>query len=450
MRGRANVLRRRKARLSWRTDERGGVAIYVALISVVLFGIIGLALDASRAMILSSEAQAAADAAALSAASQLDGTPTAITRANAALANLVENQQRFASTGASAVTIAGVRYLSGLPADDALPITDDFVTTDPLEARFVEVATAPLTHMNTFLRVVGATAPVNVARRAVAGCNQIVCRTPPLMICNPAEQGNAGASFNIADWRGRQIRLVHQGGANASWAPGNFGYLAAGGTGTPVLINALASTNGGDICYGTEVTTEPGAKNGSRNALNVRFGIYQTPGFSNGDANNPIYAPDVNVRTMPRDLAFTGPANRFGNGHWNCNAYWTANFAGSGVMKPAGCTANTSGFTRYDMYEYEIDNGLIDEPGPAGVTGIPPRGAANARRDRRILYIAVVNCIDEGVAGRVTVPSLHYLRVFLTEPVTEPSGVEIMAEVLDIVQVGQDDAVLYDNVQLYR
>lgn len=449
MRGRAKGSRG-QAIACWRTDERGGVAIYVTLIAVALFGIIGLALDASRAMVLNSEAQAAADAAALAAASQLDGTPTAIARADTALANLVENRQRLASTGAGAVAIAGVRYLNGLPADDALPITDEFVTTNPLEARFVEVATAPLSHINTFLRIVGATDTLNITRRAVAGCNQIVCRAPPLMICNPAEQGNPGASFNIDDWRGRQILFIHQGGANASWAPGNFGYLAAGGVGTPVLINALASTNGGNICYGTEVTTEPGAKVGARNALNVRFGIYETPGFNNGDANNPLFAPDVNVRTMPRDLVFTGPANRFGNGRWNCNAYWTANFAGSGVPKPAACTANTSGFTRYEMYEFEIDHGLVDDPGPGGVTGIPPRGAANARRDRRIVYVAVVNCLDESVRGRVTVPPLTYLRVFLTEPVSEPTGVEVVGEVLDVVQVGQDDAVLYDNVQLYR
>lgn len=431
-------------------DRRGGVAIYVALIAAALFGIIGLALDASRAMILSSEAQAAADAAALAAASQLDGTPTAIARADAALANLVQNNQRLASTGSGAVAIASVRYLSGLPSNDSQPISDAFVTTNPLQARFVEVATAPLTHLNTFLRAVGAGAPLNITRRAVAGCSQIVCRSQPLMICNPAEQSSMGAAFNIDDWRGRQIRFLHQGGPNAPWAPGNFGYLAAGGTGVPALVNALSSTNGANACYGPDVTTEPGAKNGARSALNVRFGIYEQPQFNNSDANNPIYAPDVNVRAMPRDLVFTGPANRFGNGSWNCSAYWAANFASSGAAMPPGCSASTTGFTRYDMYQYEIDHNLVDEPGPGGASGVPPRGAANALPDRRIIYVAVVNCLDQGVAGRVTVPALTFLRVFLTEPVSEPSGVEIIGEVLDVVQIGQDDTVLYDNVQLYR
>ena len=441
MRGRANGSRGRAIASRWRIDERGSVAIYVALIAVALFGIIGLALDASRAMILNSEAQAAADAAALAAASQLDGTPSAITRADAALANLVENQQRLASTGAGAVAIAGVRYLSGLPADDSLPITDAFVTTNPLEARFVEVTTAPLTHLNTFLRAVGAIAPLNIARQAVAGCNQIVCRVPPMMICNPAETAGAGTPFDVDAWRGRQVILMHQGGMNSSWAPGNFGYLQVSAPGANALRDALASIDGANDCYGADVTTEPGAKVGARAALNVRFGIYSNPGFGGGAGNDPEFAPDINVRAMPRDLAFSGPGGRFGNGHWNCLAYWNANFSSSGVTRPTECVTDTSGFTRHEMYQFEIDNGLDQQA---------PRNAANEVADRRIIYLAVVNCVDEGLSGRQTVTSINFLKIFLTEPVTEPTGVEIVGEIVDVVQVGADDGVLYDNVQLYR
>jgi Flp pilus assembly protein TadG len=117
----------------------------LALIISVTFGVVGLAIDASRAMVVRSESQAAADAAALAAASQLDGTPTAITRANTALANLVSNRHRMASEAAGPVGIAQVRYLSGLPSSDASPITAGFVTTNPLQARFVEITTTPLT-----------------------------------------------------------------------------------------------------------------------------------------------------------------------------------------------------------------------------------------------------------------------------------------------------------------
>ena len=255
-----------------RSEDRGGaVAVYVAMAAAVTLGVIGLAMDASRVQIVRSEAQSAADAAALTAASQLDGTPTAISRANTALANLVTNHQRMASTGASAVTIAGVRYLSGLPASDDTPITGAFVTTDPLAARFVEVTTAPLNHQNTFLRAVSNDDGMDVSTRAVGGGHQMVCRAPPLMICNPAESNAHGRCFDIWQWRGRQIRLVSQ--ATGAYAPGDFGYLANGATGANALADALASVNGANICYGPDVETEPGQNNGARTALNTRFGI---------------------------------------------------------------------------------------------------------------------------------------------------------------------------------
>jgi hypothetical protein len=421
--------------------RRGAVAIYVALAATVILGVVGLAVDASRAMIVRSEALAAADALALAAASQLDGTPSAIARANTAIANLVENEQRLASGGAGPVSVAGVRYLSGLPSNDDLPISGAFVTTDPLLARFVEVTTTPLPHANTFLLAVGVAPSINISVSAVAGCNQAICRAPPLLICNPAEQGNIGASFDIDAWRGRQIRLLHQGGANAAWAPGNFGYLEVNGSGANALRDALASVSGGNICYGRSVTTEPGAKNGARNGLNVRFGIFANPGFGGSAFSDPAFAPDINVRAMPRVLVFAGPANRFGNGEWNCSAYWSANFSGSAVPKPAGCTALSSSYTRYQQYEYEIAHGL-DLQAPAN--------AANELVDRRIIYVAVVNCLDQNIHGSMAVPPLTYLRVFLTEPVSEPSGVEIIGEVVDVVQLGEDDGVLHDIVQLYR
>jgi Flp pilus assembly protein TadG len=427
--------------VSWARDTSGAVAVYVALIASVTFGMVGLAIDASRAMIVRSESQAAADAAALAAASQLDGTPTAISRADAAIANLISNEQNFASTGAGEVGIASVRYLSGLPSDDSAPITGAFVTTDPLQARFVEVTAAPLTHLNSFLLAVGASPSIMITTRAVGGCHQMICRTLPMMICNPSETAGAGTPFDIDVWRGRQVILMHQGGTNSSWAPGNFGYLEVSAPGTNALRDALASVNGANDCYGPAVTTEPGAKLGARAALNVRFGIYQNPGFGGGARNDPQFAPDENVRAMPRDLAFGGPGGRFGDGHWDCLTYWNANFASSGVARPGACIADTSGFSRYDMYQFEIDNGLAQTA---------PENSANALPNRRIIYVAVVNCVAEGLSGRQTVTSINFIKIFLTEPVSEPTGVEIVGEIADVVELGVDDAILHDIVQLYR
>lgn len=429
----------RSKRPSLAHEQSGGVAVYVALIASVTFGIVGLAIDATRAMIVRSESQAAADAAALAAGSQLDGTPTAITRANNAINDLVNNGQRFASTGAGPVSIANIRFLRDLPDQDSDAITADFVTTDPLKARFVEVTTAPLTHINTFLRAVGGTDNITITTTAVGGGRQTLCHSQPLMICNPAEETLVGAGFDISVWRGRQVRLVSQ--SSGAYVPGNFGYLTSGGNGANALAEALASTAGANICYGTSVETEPGQNNGARNAINVRFGIYENPQFGGNARNNPLYAPDVNTRTMPRDLIFTGPGSRFGNGFWDCLSYWNANFTGSGAARPSACTANTHSISRYQMYQFEIANNL---------SLAPPQNAVNKMAGRRIVYVAVVNCREEGLNGRDTVPATTYLKVFVTEPATSPSNVELYGEIVDVVQLGPDDAVLHEIVQLYR
>lgn len=451
------------------TDRSGGVAVYASLIAVVLFGVIGLAIDASRAMIVQSESQAAADAAALAGASQLDGTLDAITNATDAVEDLISNAQQMASTGAGAVTIAQIRFLSSLPDDDEAPITEDLVTTDPLEARFIEVTAAPLNHQNSFLLAVGAAASVNITTRAIAGGRQSVCGAAPMMICNPSEVGNPGAPFDVSQWRGRQVRLLYQAD---SWAPGNFGFLEPGNPGANALRDALASTAGANICYGPDATTEPGMKSGVRAALNTRFDMYENPGFQ-GERNNPLFAPDVNVRRgmtyqggncnktptindagrMPLDSNLAADPNaRFGNGNWDCLSYWNANFTGSGVLRPAGCTGAANGFSRYDMYNYEMSNNLVPVAGAGGETGAPIcHGAQNpARPQRRIIIVAVVNCVENNLHGRQTTQVVQFVRLFLTEPVTEPSQVQIVGEIIDVVQPGDDAAVLRDIVQLYR
>jgi hypothetical protein len=93
------------------------------------------------------------------------------------------------------------------------------------------------------------------------------------------------------------------------------------------------------------------------------------------------------------------------------------------------------------MYQFENDNGLDLQA---------PQNAANELEDRRIIYVAVINCVETGLAGRRTVIAVNFIKIFLTEPVNEPSGVEIVGEIVDVVQLGIDETVLHDIVQLYR
>ena len=107
-------------RILWQ-DQRGAALVYVTVMIGVLVGFAALAVDVGRITTTHTQARSAAEAAALAAASQLDGTGDAITRAtNAAMTTpLVQNQQNLAQSPGT-VTIAGLRFLSGLP--DGTPV----------------------------------------------------------------------------------------------------------------------------------------------------------------------------------------------------------------------------------------------------------------------------------------------------------------------------------------
>lgn len=76
--------------------RRGVVLILFAISAVILFGFIGLAFDLGRMFIVRNEAQGYCDAAALAAASMLDGTLTGISNARTA----AQTGQYFNSSGA--------------------------------------------------------------------------------------------------------------------------------------------------------------------------------------------------------------------------------------------------------------------------------------------------------------------------------------------------------------
>lgn len=472
----------------FRKDERGAALIYLSLSMALIFGFVGLAIDASRFSTTATQARAAAEAAALAAARQLDGSPDSITRANAAAANFVSRDQRFGETANSGNIVITMRYLTDIPDDDEDEIPASMYTTDPTEALYAEATTEDITHRNFFLPVLGIVDEQDLIGVAVAGQTSAVCRVTPLAICNPAEDTNgAGANFNFQDWVGRQI-LVRKGGSDSSWAPGNFGLLdSTYGQGTPNLADQLAAIDGADACFSSKLNTKPGSVNALRPALNTRFDIYENPGFQNED-DNPRYPPAQNVTKggqwsanganqchsyseptglmgLPQDNVFTDPAGetggRFGNGKWDCGDYWSTNHPG--ITAPTGCSNNTSAISRYDIYRYEIDNNMI--PGtqapPNGTNG-PEDGSPvcyegpavdySAIEDRRVLYFAVMNCLEHDVKGNSeNVPSEAIIRSFLTEPaVGTGNDIDVYLETIDVLGTGDQDGVLKEYVEILR
>lgn len=459
-------------------NESGATLAYVALMIVVMLGVVGLSYDLGRHYILSTELQKAADAAAVAGAYQLDIyedpaiVASRVTEAVQTSPFATNSQKTAASAGT--VSIAAVNLLSSIPASDDDPISA--ANAGP-PYNYVEVTTQAVVSNNVFSRILpGQPDTISLQRSAVARKGRAVCQVTPLAVCNPAEAiEGVGAPFKASDYYGRQI-LVRETGPNSAWVPGNFGFLSVPGFGEGAqgLANALG-IGGAPTCFGEGVETEPGQTNGARNALNTRFDLYENP-FAKNKSNDPNFAPAENVikgydttgntsqfcnnpevadpallpdiRKLPRDTDLS-ETNRFGNGQWLCADYWAA--VHPGVTAPTGCGSvtgvPTSSITRFQVYRYEIDNGLIPN-GSNGTSGTPTETGApfcssstpvspvagDLSTDRRIVTMAVLNCLEHNVQGRSDVPAEGYINGFLTEPVNvtpgDPDRGDIVLEVV--------------------
>jgi len=382
-----------------RRDEHGNVIIYVTVMSALLLGMAGLALDGSRAMITHSEAQAAADAAALAAASQLDGQAGACTRATNE-ASAVVNKQRFAEETSKTVTIAGTRCLSDLPASDSTDIAAGANASDAT-SRYVQVTSQQLTHQNTLLAALATQNTSLIQRKATAGFRRSLCAPAPvLMVCDTVSY-TTGVAYDA--WL-----------SDAS----HKGWVSTCGNSANCVQDTLAATQPSFCVVDDNIDPVPGNKTQkAADGINTRF----------GDGSSASEPSDLDITTFPRDIT-TGSLG------WNCSAYWTANHASDGLAKPAACTANTATLTRYAVYQMERAAGKIPTPGPAGKT---------TPNERRLVYIAIFDCASSGEPE-------GFLKAFMLEPAQGSSSKTEFVEVLGPATSKTDPTAIHEEVQLYR
>ena len=467
-------------------DEGGAVLIYVSIALTVFMGFAALVIDGGRLFTLDTEMQSAADALALAGAAELDGNSDSITRADAAMANLVQNNQTFAN-GAAAITGYTRQYLTALPADSApLSDADPFVTTDGKQARFVQVN---LTGANgraidtMFAPAVGGSSTANAGAVAIAGFTSAVCKFTPLFICNPYEGTGQDFLTKINDTaEQKKIYALKKSGNNASMAPGNFGFLDTGVTGT-TFKDSLGKVDPGTCFKKTGVSTKTGSVDSARQPLNTRFDLYD--GSYNNSKSDPNFRPARNVtkgylpqsngngngNACNQNLDTSGTAmgfpldsvigsNRMGNGVWDFDTYWSKNHPG--LTKP-NSWSNGNLPSRYKVYRWEIDNSHIPNNSPTGENGNPKcsnsSNQVNDSPDRRIIYGAVVNCQAASLKGgsQSNIPALAFIKMFMTVPMTKVTATgqtdeddTLYVEMLGTVKPGTDDAVVHDIVQLYR
>ena len=482
-------------------DESGAALVYVSIALTVFMGFAALVVDGSRLFTLDTEMQSAADAIALAGAAELDGSADAETRAITAMNDLVQNSETF---GNDPAPIAGAtsytpRFLSALPDDDQ-PITADFVSGDPTESRFVEVVVNERQVDSMFATAIGGDDEAGADAVAVAGFTSAVCKFTPLFMCNPFEATDDSLSYFTEQFdttaERRRIIALKKSGSGASYTPGNFGFLESEiGPGAKALGESLASVEPAACFRQDGVETKTGSTNSVHKAINVRFDLYAN-GVPGSWKNSSEFRPSTNVtkgylqtggggggggNPCNVDLDTSSPlkamgfpidtaigSNRMGNGTWDFEAYWDLNHGNRDGVYNGTTDGNTTGWdnsnlpARYDVYRWEIDNSQIPNKSTAGGENGNPRcssAAVSDEPDRRIIYAAVINCVEHDLHGGSgdTIPALTFLKMFITQPMTKLPGTghtdednTLYVEMIDIVKPGVDDEVVHDIVQLYR
>jgi hypothetical protein len=175
---------------------------------------------------------------------------------------------------------------------------------------------------------------------------------------------------------------------------------------------------------------------------------------SNAGKNNCSYsAPNSgqanSYMALPHDTGCCAQAGVPGSGLWDFSSYWSVNHGNastSGVLTT--CGANPS---RYCVYNYEINNPTLK----SGQEKTAPQcNTTTQSADRRLLYAAVIDCVNNTVkGGSQTLPVQAFVSMFVTEPAGGAPDANIYAEFEDLsTSVGQGTLkkLQRNEAQLYR
>jgi Flp pilus assembly protein TadG len=268
-----------------RRQQRGIVAVLVAIALLVLLAMAGLAIDTGHLVLNKSRLQSTVDAAALAAAKVLDQTGSEAQATDAANSVFAVNANRL--KGATNAGI-GVQYSSTLYpfAPGSTP------------ANYVRVRADNLSWRAGFIRVLGLDT-LSTGATAVAGPSAPIeapCDLFPVAVC--AVTGSVGPYWGNVPYPkpGNTVTLLKLASPKAgdTFGPGNFQLIRLGGPGGNIIRDNMAG-GGGCVEPGgamVEVDPKPGNTVGPVTAgMNTRFGLYE--------GTQGTYPPDLIVRPSP-------------------------------------------------------------------------------------------------------------------------------------------------------
>lgn len=289
-----------------RKGERGSVVIMAAISMLLLILMVGLCIDIARIYTARAELQNAADAAALTAAKELDGSKDGV-QAAFTRASQVANSYGF---GKGNVTISQIRFAKNL-YPDADYVDVNTAALNPNNIRFVRVVTGTAsTEMLFASSALGPSWSEN--RQAVAGNSGIT----PTTLCDFFP---AAVALKDLPKVGDVIPLRFNQGTGTEAVLNDKEYIIlevpdinGNGTGETAELTAglenFCKTLGDNI----HMTPSSNKNNGPRNSgdgINTRFNDYAN-GYGNALQPN-VYHPDSNIKTGITDQEYrTGTPER--------------------------------------------------------------------------------------------------------------------------------------------
>jgi hypothetical protein len=333
----------------------------------------GLAVDGGRYFILNDNLQNLADASALAAAAQMDGSQNSLTNATTAATNLATATSTNTPTppwydGSAGAPLASSNVSFYQTLTD---VNNNNPTTNPKVAQFVKVTTNSWRTAPWFVSAVafftGSAIPnKSTTATAVAQGNDIAnCVPTQSFICNPWEgsETNPGNSNNFTGPShlsvGQMITLVDGAGA-----AGNWGLIQPSNGNNPHNFDVSWSASSiGSACTtgNSQGTTRPGnVGKFAQDGMNVRFDspIGNNPpdeslsapividGFrsSNGNSSNPLTGfscnrLDANIEGAQSNPGNGVPATPCAPANWNANC---AALLPSYNNNPTGCASTQS------------------------------------------------------------------------------------------------------------
>lgn len=462
-------------------SEDGAIAIMAAFLIILMLAMFGFALDLTRTYNRKAELQSVADAAALVAASSLDGTAAGIDKA-VTEAGLAVVDYTYAYNTES-VTWSGAALAFGTSANGGPGGWVDAATAKASASRtfFARVDTSALDHkhgkvQNYFIPVLSpALAQTNVGASAVAGRDSL--NVLPLAICansnTPAASLSSGELVEYGFRRGISYDLMNLNPGGRT--PENFlvNPVAPPGTiGTPVkdhldIVAPFICTS--KMAMPTlrdgQVTVERGFPlNTLYVYLNSRFGIYTSPclsssapadqnvtSFTLANATWMKYKPDglsANSLVATTDPLLTVAEQPAGATRTAYGPLWSY----SKAAKYSSYTANggaepAAGYATFSTTEWSTlyypggpEAQAYPNPTPYQATG----GAAiyKASRNTRLLHVPLLNCpVPAGASATAAVAGIA--KFFMTVPASSSA---LYAEFAGMAT----ETSLGGNVRLYR